>query len=98
MTQSASTLYPLADPLGAASINVFRPGWYHAWHFDEAEFTTTLCLQDAEVGGAFEYSLPLRTTGDSLAAEDVAAVINAHSEYRVEPAAGREVREVPFPI
>merc|ERR1711969_522061 len=30
----------LGDPLGAASINIFRPGWNHAWHFDEAEYTT----------------------------------------------------------
>ena len=28
-------LYRLADPLGACSVNIFRPGWHHAWHFDE---------------------------------------------------------------
>ena len=32
------TLYHLADPLGALSINVFQPGGHHAWHFDETEY------------------------------------------------------------
>jgi len=52
--------YRLADPLGAVSINVFRPGDAHAWHFDESEFTTTLMLQEAEEGGAFEYVPAIR--------------------------------------
>jgi len=54
------TLYRLADPLGALSINVFRPGGHHAWHFDEAEYTTTIMLQEAEEGGYFEYMPHLR--------------------------------------
>jgi len=53
-------LYRLADPLGALSINVFRPGGRHAWHFDEAEYTTTIMLQEAEEGGHFEYLPHLR--------------------------------------
>jgi len=53
-------LYRLADPLGALSINVFRPGGHHAWHFDEAEYTTTIMLQEAEEGGHFEYMPHLR--------------------------------------
>lgn len=47
--------YRFADPLGACSVNVFRPGMSHGWHFDEAEFTTSLMLQTAEKGGDFEY-------------------------------------------
>jgi hypothetical protein len=70
--------YRLADPLGACSINVFRPEWVHGWHFDEAEFTVTLSLQEAEVGGAFEYTPPLRSSGVDLAAEAVAATVAAH--------------------
>jgi len=54
------TLYRLADPLGALSINVFQPGGHHAWHFDEAEYTTTIMLQEAEEGGTFEYMPHLR--------------------------------------
>ena len=75
-------LYRLADPLGACTVNVFRPGWFHAWHFDESEYTTTLCLQQSDQGGAFEFTAPLRHD-QSIAAcsEAVAAVINAHSQY-----------------
>ena len=73
-------MYQLADPLGACSVNIFRPGWSHAWHFDEARFTTTLCLQQPEHGGEFEYSPPLRDDAGDLAASDVAGIINAHSE------------------
>ena len=47
--------YRFGDLLGACSVNVFRPGMGHAWHFDEAKITTTLMLQAAEKGGDFEY-------------------------------------------
>lgn len=57
--------YRLADPLGACSVNVFRPGMSHAWHFDEADYTTTLMLQKPESGGDFEYVPFLRpATGE----------------------------------
>lgn len=47
--------YRFADPLGACSVNVFREGMSHAWHYDEAVYTTTLMLQKPESGGEFEY-------------------------------------------
>ena len=47
--------YRFADPLGACSVNVFRPGMGHGWHFDEAEFATSLMLQTAEKGGETDY-------------------------------------------
>ena len=47
--------YRFADPLGACSVNVFRPGMGHGWHFDEAEFAVSLMLQTAEKGGEFDY-------------------------------------------
>ena len=88
----------LADPLGAASINVFRSGWSHAWHYDESEFTVTLSLVQAAEGGAFEFTEPLRRSVDDLAYETTAAVINDHSEYGVEPAGAAcpAVRAAPF--
>jgi hypothetical protein len=52
--------YRFADPLGACSVNVFRPGMGHGWHFDEAEFAVTLMLQTAEKGGEFDYVSFLR--------------------------------------
>ena len=84
----AAPLYRLVDPLGACTVNVFRPGWSHAWHFDEAEATTTLCLQQAEAGGVFEFTPPLRETAGDLAAAAVAAVVNAHSDYAVTCSGG----------
>jgi len=53
------TLHRLADPLGA-SINDFRPGMEHGFHFDESEFTVTICLQDASSGGEFVHSKAFR--------------------------------------
>ena len=75
-------MYRLGDPLGACTVNVFRPGGFHAWHFDEAEFTTTLCLQQSEQGGEFEFTQPLRKDQNIVeCSSSVAAVINAHSCY-----------------
>lgn len=57
-------LYRLADPLGACSINVFVDGGEHGWHFDEAEFSVTLMLQQPDNGGAFEYVAGIRGLDD----------------------------------
>jgi hypothetical protein len=74
-------LYRLSDPIGACTVNIFRPGWEHAWHFDESEFTTTLCLQQADGGGHFEYSSPLRESQDNLAVDEVSRILHHHSSY-----------------
>ena len=86
---SQPRLYRLADPLGACSINVFRPGWHHAWHFDESEFTTTLSLQQAERGGEFEFTPPLRRSQAELAEPAVARILNERSPYTLQIFAGR---------
>jgi hypothetical protein len=85
---SREALFRLADPLGACSINVFRTSWHHAWHFDESEYTTTLCLQQAEQGGDFEFTVPLRTSLSDLAIPAVAALISQRSEHKVLLAKG----------
>lgn len=59
----SNQLYRFADPLGALSINVFRKGDRHAWHFDESEFSTTLMLQASESGGEYEYVPNTRRVG-----------------------------------
>eukprot|EP00808_Paulinella_micropora_P000012 g24682.t1 len=74
--------FRLADPLGCCSINVFHTGWEHAWHFDEAETTVTLCLQDAERGGYFEYTPPLRSSDQDMVYPKVASVLRSHSIYQ----------------
>ena len=98
-------LHRLADPLGACSVNVFRPGWHHAWHFDEAEYTTTLSLQQSEEGGEFEFTPPLRRTQDDLAEAAVARVLCERSPYRPtrrdaaaadEPSSSMQVTAAPF--
>mmetsp|Transcript_25074 Transcript_25074/g.76147 ORF Transcript_25074/g.76147 Transcript_25074/m.76147 type:complete len:169 (+) Transcript_25074:463-969(+) len=55
-------------------------GWSHAWHFDEAEYTVTLCLQQAESGGEFRFTPPLRSSSSDLAIPAVTAVLRAHGE------------------
>ena len=68
------------DPLGCCSINVFRPGYHHSFHFDESDFSTTLMLQPAARGGLFQYTDPLRTSKDDLVVEKVAATIQAYEQ------------------
>lgn len=68
-------LHRLADPLGACTVNIYRPGWGNGWHFDEAEFTTTICLQQPERGGEFDFTPPLRSTSDEFAFEAVESVL-----------------------
>ena len=82
---TGGTCFRLADALGCCSVNVFRPGWENAWHFDEAETTVTLCLQPAESGGAFELTPQIRASQDDLAADDVTSVLCRHSAYEPEP-------------
>lgn len=82
------SMHRLADPLGACTVNVFRTGWSHAWHFDEAEYTTTLCLQQAEEGGEFVFSPPLRSSQEELVCGSVAALLRAHSEYDADAMEG----------
>jgi hypothetical protein len=82
-------LYRLADPLGALSINVFRPGGHHSWHFDETEYTTTIMLQEAEQGGHFEY-LPHLRRADAGEYDTVRRVLdgNEHDVQRLPFTAG----------
>ena len=57
-------LYPMADPLARANVMAYRQGEALNWHFDRAEFTTTLLLQAPEAGGAFQYRSGLRADDD----------------------------------
>ena len=53
-------LYPYEDPLGSLNINVALPGQQLCWHFDNADFVTTLMIQPAGAGGLYEYAPGLR--------------------------------------
>ena len=75
-------LHRFADIMGACSINVFRDGGEHGWHFDESEFTVTLMLQPPEEGGAFEYVPKIRGLPDEE--EIVAGVLDGKRDGVVE--------------
>ena len=58
------TLYPYDDPLGSLNINLQNAGQQLNWHYDNADFVTTILLQDSEGGGIFEYCPDLRRPAD----------------------------------
>ena len=63
-TMGKSRLYPMDDPLARVNVMAYREGEALNWHFDRAEFTTTLLLQAPDGGGAFEYRTDLRSDDD----------------------------------
>lgn len=63
-TMGMPRLYPMADPLARVNVLAYGEGEALNWHFDRAEFTTTLLLQAPESGGAFQYRRDLRAAGD----------------------------------
>ncbi len=56
--------YPYADPLADVVINMAHEGNGFPWHFDTNNYTVTLAIQNAEVGGEFEYCPKIRTSTD----------------------------------
>ena len=75
-------LHRFADMMGACSINVFRDGGEHGWHFDESEFTVTLMLQPPQKGGAFEFVPKIRGLPDEKAI--VAKVLDGERDGVIE--------------
>lgn len=69
-TLGVEALYPYEDPLGSLNINVFREGEQLGWHFDNADFVTTLMIQPAEAGGLYEFVPAIRSADE----ENFAAV------------------------
>ena len=57
-------LFVMDDPLACANVMAYRNGEALNWHFDRSEFTITLLLQSAKVGGEFEYRTDLRSDDD----------------------------------
>jgi hypothetical protein len=93
-------IYLSEDPLGCCSINVFRPGYHHSFHFDESEFSTTLMLQEASdrSTGLFQYTNPLRESPSDLALPLVAATIQAYDTTVTQTNAFEEQSEVIPPL
>ncbi len=57
-------LYLHADPLAALNVMGMQAGDELGWHYDRADFVTTLLLQAPEAGGAFEFAPHLRSPED----------------------------------
>lgn len=57
-------LYTMADPLARVNVMAYHEGQALNWHFDRAEFTTTLLLQAPVAGGEFQYAKDLRSDDD----------------------------------
>ena len=93
-------IYLSEDPLGCCSINVFRPGYHHSFHFDESEFSTTLMLQEASdrSSGLFQYTNPLRESPHDMALSLVAATIQTYDETVVSDHPFDEQSEVIPPL
>ena len=73
-TLDKSELHCMDDILAGVNVMSYRAGQELAWHFDRAEFTTTLLLQAPERGGHFYYRTDLRSDHDANY-EGIAAVI-----------------------
>lgn len=63
-TMGKPALHVMQDPLARANVMSYREGEELNWHFDRAEFTTTLLLQAPESGGSFQYRSNLRSDND----------------------------------
>ena len=59
-----SEFHRYADPLADVIVNLAEQGGGFPWHFDTNNYTVTLAIQNADQGGAFEYSPHLRTPTD----------------------------------
>jgi hypothetical protein len=77
-TLGEERFYRYADPLADVIVNLAEAGNGFPWHFDTNNFTVTLAIQNAESGGAFEYSPHLRTPADENYA-GVEAVLDGDS-------------------
>jgi hypothetical protein len=64
VTMGKQSLHMMQDPLARANVMTYRKGEALNWHFDRAEFTTTLLLQAPQEGGEFEYRSNLRCDQD----------------------------------
>lgn len=76
-----------ADPLADVIVNMADEGNGFPWHFDTNNFTVTLAIQNADVGGDFEYAANIRKDGENF--DEVRNVLDGTSEritkLRLEP-------------
>ena len=73
-------LYPMADPLARINVMAYHEGEQLNWHFDRAEFTTTVLLEAPRAGGEFQYRSALRSESDPNY-EGVARLLAGQDEH-----------------
>ena len=54
------TLYRMADPMAALTVNCMIEGQNHGWHYDQSQVTITLLIQKPDEGGLFQCVPDLR--------------------------------------
>ena len=83
---NSNKLYLSNDPLGCCSVNVFRPNYYHGFHYDESEFSVTLMIQDAsdKESGLFQYTDPIRTKNNNDLNLSLERTADAFREYDID--------------
>ena len=74
-----SRLFPMADPLARLNVMAYGEGEALNWHFDRAEFTTTLLLAAPRNGGLFQVSSNLRSDSNPNY-EGVGELLNGNHE------------------
>ena len=57
-------LHVMDDALARFNLIAYKPGEALNWHFDRSQFTTTLLIRAASVGGEFQYRSNLRSDTD----------------------------------
>lgn len=58
------TIYRYADPMGGLNLSVMKDADYLRWHFDQTDFVTSLSIQNANLGGEFEFVPMTRNAKD----------------------------------
>ena len=82
-----------ADPLADAIINLAEAGPGFPWHFDTNNYTVTLAIQNAEIGGEFEYAPAIREAKGNKPG-DLQLFRGRYSLHRVAPLTGSRRRYV----
>jgi predicted 2-oxoglutarate/Fe(II)-dependent dioxygenase YbiX len=67
-------LFPYDDAVSGVNVLFYAPGTALGWHFDNAAFTTTLMIREADAGAAFEF-VPFLRSDTYRAYDEVGALL-----------------------
>lgn len=72
------TIHRYADPMGGLNLAVMKDGDYLRWHFDQTDFVTSLSIQNANIGGEFEFVPMTRNAKDERYDEVKKVLVGTH--------------------